>query len=60
MSIPESNDSVWDTWEQNLKKYDTPFDVERNQPTQQVREGLDELFVSELCDCGELDLLKTS
>lgn len=37
--------SIWDTWEHNLQKYDSPFMEERNQPEkQQHREGLDELF----------------
>ena len=37
--------TVWDVWENNLKKYEKSFMVERNQPeTQQAREGLDELF----------------
>ncbi len=37
--------TVWDVWENNLKKYEKPFMVERNQPeTPQAREGLDELF----------------
>jgi len=38
--------SVWDKWEQSLKKYkDIPFMEERNQPTEhQIREGLDDLF----------------
>ena len=39
------DDSVWDTWEKNLCKYDAPFMDERNQPlAHQVRDGLDELF----------------
>lgn len=42
--LPKNN-SVWDTWEKNLKKYDKPFMKERNQPQdQQKREGLDEVF----------------
>ena len=36
--------SLWDTWEQNLMKYEAPFMVERNQPEQQERAGLDEIF----------------
>ena len=37
--------TIWDIWEKNLKKYDTPFMTERNQPeSQQKRAGLDELF----------------
>jgi len=37
--------SLWDTWEQNLMKYDEPFMSERNQPDlQQERVGLDEIF----------------
>ncbi len=36
--------SVWDVWENNLKKYQKPFMTERNQPQkQQDREGLDVL-----------------
>jgi antitoxin VapB len=34
--------SVWDVWEKNLMKYDTPFMMERSQPDQQQeRELLD-------------------
>jgi antitoxin VapB len=29
------NQSLWDLWEKNLLKYDTPFMMERNQPVQQ-------------------------
>ena len=36
--------SLWDIWEQNLMKYEEPFMVERNQPEQQERAGLDEIF----------------
>ncbi|WP_319523949.1 type II toxin-antitoxin system VapB family antitoxin [uncultured Desulfosarcina sp.] len=37
--------TVWDAWERNLFKYDSPFMQERNQPNQQQkREGLDEIF----------------
>jgi antitoxin VapB len=37
--------TVWDVWEKNLNKYDTPFMVERNQPAfQQERGGFDEIF----------------
>ncbi len=36
------NQSLWDLWEKNLLKYDTPFMMERNQPVQQQeRENLD-------------------
>ncbi len=42
--MPKSQHSVWDTWEKNLAKYNTPLDIERNQPKQHVREGLDEIF----------------
>lgn len=36
------NQSVWDLWERNLMKYDTPFMTERSQPSnQQERESLD-------------------
>ncbi len=42
--IPK-NSTVWDVWEENLKKHKKPFMTERNQPMrQQVREGLDEIF----------------
>ena len=42
--IPKDN-SIWDVWERNLKKYDKPFMTNRNQPQlQQERAGLDELF----------------
>ena len=41
--IPKDQ-SVWDTWEKNLMKYEEPFLPERNQPGQQKRKGLDELF----------------
>ena len=37
--------TIWDVWERNLLKYDSPFMVERNQPElQQQREGLHEVF----------------
>lgn len=37
--------TIWDVWERNLKKYDTPFMFDRNQPqSQQKRAGLDEIF----------------
>ena len=37
--------TIWDAWERNLQKYDSPFMVERNQPeSQQHREGLDDIF----------------
>jgi antitoxin VapB len=42
--IPKTG-SVWEVWEKNLKKYDEPFMIDRNQPEmQQNREGLDDLF----------------
>ncbi len=42
--IPKDK-SIWDVWEKNLKKYDSVFMTERNQPkSQQERTGLDELF----------------
>ena len=42
--IPK-NRSIWDTWTQNLMKYEEPFVEERNQPkTSQERAELDELF----------------
>jgi antitoxin VapB len=42
--IPKTR-SVWEVWEANLKKYDEPFMIDRNQPEmQQNREGLDEIF----------------
>lgn len=36
--------SVWDTWEKNLMKYDDPFLEDRNQPEEQKRDGIDEIF----------------
>ncbi len=37
--------TIWDAWERNLQKYDSPFMVERNQPElQQQRKGLDDVF----------------
>jgi len=42
--LPKDN-SVWDVWEENLKKYNAPFMKERNQPKfHQERNGLDEIF----------------
>ena len=42
--IPKDN-TVWDVWEKNLRKYKRPFMTARNQPQdQQHREGLDEIF----------------
>lgn len=42
--IPKTR-SAWNVWEKNLKKYDEPFMVNRNQPEiGQDREGLDEIF----------------
>ena len=42
--LPKDN-SIWDVWERNLQKYDSPFMSERNQPDlQQHREGLDDVF----------------
>jgi len=41
--IPKDT-SLWDIWEQNLLKYDEPFMIERKQPKQQERAGLDEIF----------------
>ena len=42
--LPKDN-SIWDVWEKNLKKYDNPFMTQRNQPNnQQKRTGLDEIF----------------
>ena len=38
------NDSVWETWERNLKKCDDDFMTQRNQPEQQERKSFDELF----------------
>ncbi len=40
--IPKNQENIWHTWADNLAKYDEP--IERNQPAQQQREGLDELF----------------
>ncbi|RLB67121.1 MAG: AbrB/MazE/SpoVT family DNA-binding domain-containing protein [Deltaproteobacteria bacterium] len=37
--------TIWDTWERNLQKYESPFMTDRNQPeSQQHREGLDDVF----------------
>ena len=42
--LPKDN-TIWDPWEKNLRKYDSPFMVERKQPElQQPREGLDDVF----------------
>lgn len=41
--IPKDT-KLWDIWEQNLMKYDEPFMEERDQPKQQERAELDELF----------------
>ncbi len=44
MNKSKFKNKEWDNWEKNLVKYDIPFDVERNQPKQQIREGLDDIF----------------
>ncbi len=37
--------TVWDVWEKNLSKYETPFMAERDQPVQQQdREALTNVF----------------
>ena len=37
--------SIWDTWEKNLQKYDSLFMDKRDQPdSQQQREGLEDVF----------------
>jgi antitoxin VapB len=36
--------SLWDLWENNLMKYAEPIMPERNQPKQQERPGLNEIF----------------
>ncbi|PIE74424.1 MAG: AbrB/MazE/SpoVT family DNA-binding domain-containing protein [Deltaproteobacteria bacterium] len=37
--------TVWDVWEKNLSKYNTPFITERDQPKQQQeREALKDVF----------------
>ena len=42
--IPKDN-SMWDVWEKNLNKYDTPFMTDRNQPgSQQDRADLDDFL----------------
>ncbi|RKX91263.1 MAG: AbrB/MazE/SpoVT family DNA-binding domain-containing protein [Spirochaetes bacterium] len=42
--IPKDK-TLWDSWEKNLRKYDSPFISERNQPDfQQHREGLEDVF----------------
>ncbi|MBW1659336.1 MAG: AbrB/MazE/SpoVT family DNA-binding domain-containing protein [Deltaproteobacteria bacterium] len=41
----QKNSSIWDTWEENLNKYQEPFMEDRNQPkSSQEREDLDGLF----------------
>lgn len=41
----EDDIKMWDEWIESILKYkDTPFMEERNQPEQQIREGLDDLF----------------
>jgi antitoxin VapB len=42
--LPKDN-TIWDVWEKNLQKYDSPFMDGRNQPEiQQQRKGLDDVF----------------
>jgi antitoxin VapB len=41
--IPKDG-SIWDDWEENLMKYDEPFMMDRNQPEQQRRMDLDNVF----------------
>ena len=42
--MPKDN-TIWDVWEKNLKKYKKPFIIERNQlQAQQQRASLDEIF----------------
>ena len=37
--------AIWDIWEKNLRKHNSPFMAERKQPEfQQYREGLDDVF----------------
>lgn len=38
------NTSVWDAWEKNIMKYGEPLMEDRNQPEQQQRAGIDEIF----------------
>jgi hypothetical protein len=36
---------MWEEWEKSLLNYkDIPFMEERNQPKEQIREGLEDLF----------------
>lgn len=42
--LMSKEESIWDAWEDNLLKHDTPFLLDRQQPTHQERDGLDELF----------------
>lgn len=41
--IPKDG-SIWDVWEENLMKHDEPFMTDRNQPEQQRRMDLDNVF----------------
>ena len=41
--IPKDG-SIWTVWEENLMKHGKPFMTDRNQPEQQGREDLDNLF----------------
>ena len=41
--LPKSG-LVWDTWKNNLMKYDEPLLEDRNQAKQQNRTGIDEIF----------------
>jgi len=36
--------SVWDVWEKNIMRHDEPFMADRNQPEEQLRAGIDEVF----------------
>lgn len=39
------DETVWDAWQRNLQKYDSPFMVERNQQElQQPRDDLNDVF----------------
>ncbi len=41
--IPKDG-SIWDVWEENLMKHDEPFMIDRNQPNDQRRMDLDNVF----------------
>jgi antitoxin VapB len=36
--------SIWDIWEKNIMRHDEPFMADRDQPEEQPRAGIDEVF----------------